>query len=67
MNNKQRVEAPTGEGSATAIANGTVQDKLNSAPAGKSATPQTASGQLGTVDQAKGSNATEKPADTGGM
>ncbi len=51
VNYKQRVEAPTGEGSATAIKNGTVQDQINSAPAGKSATsPQSASGQMGTVD-----------------
>ena len=47
INNQQRVEPATGEGSATAIKNGTVQDKLNSAPAGKSAaSTQTASGQL---------------------
>ena len=51
VNNQQRVEAPSGEGSAVAIKNGTVQDQLNSAPAGKSATsPQSASGQLGTVN-----------------
>ena len=47
VNYKQRVEAPSGEGSATAIKNGTVQDQINSAPAGASATStQTASGQL---------------------
>ena len=51
VNNQQRVEAPSGEGSATAIKNGTVQDQINSAPAGNSATsPQSASGQLGTVN-----------------
>ena len=47
INNQQRVEPASGEGSATAIKNGTVQDQLNSAPAGASATSsQTASGQL---------------------
>ena len=47
VNYKQRVEAPSGEGSATAIKNGTVQDQINSAPAGASATAtQTASGQM---------------------
>ena len=47
VNYKQRVEAPSGEGSATAIKNGTVQDQINSAPAGASAaSTQTASGQL---------------------
>ena len=47
INNQQRVEPASGEGSATAIKNGTVQDQLNSAPAGNSAaSSQTASGQL---------------------
>ena len=47
INNQQRVEPASGEGSATAIKNGTVQDQLNSAPAGKdAASSQTASGQL---------------------
>ena len=54
INNQQRVEPAGGDGSAAAIKNGTVQDQLNSAPAGKSATsPQDASGQLGSVDQAQ--------------
>ena len=54
INNQQRVEVASGEGSATAIKNGTVQDKLNSAPAGASATGgQTASGMPGSVDQAQ--------------
>jgi hypothetical protein len=53
INYKQRVELASGEGSATAIKNGTVQDQLNSAPAGNSTTsPQDASGRLGTPDQA---------------
>ena len=47
INYKQNVTPPSGEGSATAIKNGTVQDQLNSAPAGKdAASSQTASGQL---------------------
>lgn len=54
INYKQTVTKPTGEGSATAIKNGSVQDKLNSAPAGNSATsPQTASGKMGPADQAQ--------------
>ena len=54
INNQQRVEPASGEGSAKAIKNGTVQDKLNSAPAGASATaPQNANGQMGSVDQAQ--------------
>lgn len=54
INYKQTVTKPVGEGSATAIANGSTQDKLNSAPAGNSATsPQTASGKMGSTDQAQ--------------
>ena len=54
INYKQTVTKPVGEGSATAIANGSTQDKLNSAPAGNSATStQTASGKMGSVDQAQ--------------
>ena len=54
INYKQRVEPASGEGSATAIKNGTVQDKLNSARAGNNATGgQNANGQMGSVDQAK--------------
>ena len=57
INYKQRVEPAGGEGSAAAIKNGTVQDQLNSAPAGKSsATPQNASGTLGTPDQSTNGN-----------
>ena len=47
INNQQRVEPAIGVGSAKAIKNGTVQDQLDSAPAGKNAaSTQTASGQL---------------------
>ena len=54
INYQQRVEPASGEGSATAIKKGTVQDKLNSAPAGNSATGgQTASGMPGPVEQAQ--------------
>ncbi|WP_310397038.1 hypothetical protein [Hymenobacter sp.] len=57
INNQQRVELAGGEGSAAAIKNGTVQDQLNSAPAGKSATsPQDASGRLGDPGQATNGN-----------
>ncbi len=52
VNNKQTVTKPIGKGSATGIKNGTVNDQLNSAPAGKSAaSSQTASGKIGPADQ----------------
>ncbi|GAB3651087.1 hypothetical protein GCM10027594_26250 [Hymenobacter agri] len=54
INNQPKAPKPVGEGSATAIKNGSVQDKLNSAPAGADATGgQTASGQMGTPEQAQ--------------
>jgi len=54
VNYKQNVRKPIGLGSATAIANGSTDDQLNSAPAGKSsASPQDASGKMGPVDEAK--------------
>ena len=50
INYKQTVRKPIGEGSATAIRNGSVQDQLNSAPAGKSAaSPQAANGTMQAV------------------
>jgi len=52
VNRKQRVEPAGGDGSAAAIKNGTVQDQLNSAPAGKStASPQSASGTMASPDK----------------
>jgi len=52
VNNKQTVTTPIGKGSAIAIKNGTVNDQLNSAPAGKSAaSSQTASGKIGPAEQ----------------
>ncbi len=56
----QQTFTPIGKGSAVAIRNGSVQDQLESAPAGNSASPQTASGQTGSVDDAKPSNANQK-------
>ncbi|MBF9220204.1 hypothetical protein [Hymenobacter ruricola] len=57
INYKQRVEPAGGEGSAAAIANGTVQDQLNSAPAGNStASPQAANGTMNSVDKATNGN-----------
>jgi hypothetical protein len=51
INNQPKATTPIGTGSATAIKNGTVQEQLDSAPAGSSATStQTASGQ---VEEAK--------------
>ncbi|OGX88019.1 hypothetical protein [Hymenobacter glacialis] len=47
INGKPRVKPAIGVGSAIAIKNGTVQEQLNSAPAGKSATaPQAPSGTM---------------------
>ena len=52
VNYKQTVRKPIGAGSATAIKNGTVQDQLNSAPAGKSAaSPQAANGENDAVNR----------------
>ena len=57
INNQQRVEPASGEGSAAAIKNGTVQDQLNSAPAGNSATsPQDASGRMAAPGQSTNGN-----------
>ncbi len=57
VNNSEHVEKPVGVGSATAIKNGSVQDKINSAPAGQSATsPQSANGKLGPVNDQSTSN-----------
>jgi hypothetical protein len=54
VNYKQTVTTPIGKGSATAIANGSDQDKLDSAPAGNSAaSPQNASGTMGSADNAQ--------------
>ncbi|RZK61141.1 MAG: hypothetical protein EOO59_05795 [Hymenobacter sp.] len=54
INYKQNVRTPIGKGSAADLASGSVDDQLNSAPAGKSsATPQDASGKPGAVDDAK--------------
>ncbi|HEX8326452.1 MAG TPA: hypothetical protein VF629_02840 [Hymenobacter sp.] len=52
INYKQVTPPPGGVGSAAAIEQGTVQDQLNSAPAGKStASPQAASGTLASPDK----------------
>lgn len=57
INYKQTVRKPIGEGSATAIKNGSVDDQLNSAPSGDNATsPQTASGKRGSVNQNQDTN-----------
>jgi len=52
VNYKQNVRQPIGKGSAADLANGSVDDQLNSAPSGKSTTPQSASGKLDDVDKA---------------
>ena len=52
VNNRQIVTTPIGKGSATDLKNGSVNDQLNSAPAGNNTTsPQTASGKMGSIDQ----------------
>ena len=57
INYKQAAPAAGGEGSAAAIANGTVQDQLNSAPAGNSASsPQDASGRMASPGQSTNGN-----------
>ena len=57
INDHQRVEPASGVGSATAIKNGTVQDQINSAPAGSSvASPQSANGKLAPVADQSTSN-----------
>jgi len=57
INYKQEVHTPIGVGSAAGIKNGTVQEQINSAPAGSNATGgQNASGQLGSVGQSTNGN-----------
>ena len=65
INYKQNVHTPIGLGSATALKNGTVDDQINSSPAGKSASsPQTASGTLGPSTQSQTKN-NENPTGAG--
>ena len=57
INYKQVTPAAGGEGSAAAIANGTVQDQLNSAPAGNStASSQSPSGQMASPTKSTNGN-----------
>jgi len=60
INYKQNVRTPIGKGSATDLQTASPEEQQQSAPAGKSsASPQSASGELCTTDQAKPtSNAT---------
>ena len=64
INNQQKAPAAGGVGSAADIKNGTVQDQLNSAPTGKSASsPQAPSGTMASPDKStngKG-NQNDKP------
>lgn len=54
VNYKQNVRTPIGKGSAADMKTGGTNADLNAAPAGNSsASPQSASGKLGTVDKAK--------------
>jgi hypothetical protein len=63
INYKQRVTAPSGVGSATAIANGTVDDKLNSAPGNDPGS--TASGQPLPASPTPGDAPAERPTESG--
>ncbi len=68
INNQQTVTKPIGKGSATAIKNGTAQDKLDSAPAGDNVTsPQTASGRMGSPNQNQSLNSKTSKGKTGNM
>ncbi len=68
INNKETVTKPTGVGSATAIKKGSVNDQLNSAPAGDNTTsPQTASGQMGSTNQNMTAPKTPKAKKSGSM
>ena len=53
VNYRQNVNQPIGKGSAPDIQNGSVDDKLQSAPGGKSsASPQAANGTMSSTDKA---------------
>ena len=57
VNEKEQVHTPIGKGSARDLKTGTVQDQINSAPAGKSATsPQAASGTLASPTKSTSGN-----------
>jgi hypothetical protein len=62
INYKQNVRKPIGKGSAADLATASVDEQLNSAPAGKSTTPQTASGKLDDVDKASPTSSDAAPA-----
>lgn len=52
VNDREIVTTPIGVGSAQALKHATVNEQLNSAPAGDNTTsPQTASGRMGSVNQ----------------
>ncbi|MGI4733556.1 MAG: hypothetical protein ACRYG7_00075 [Janthinobacterium lividum] len=54
INNQQNVHAPIGKGSAADLKTASTTEKVQSSPGGKSASsPQSASGKLGSVDDAK--------------
>jgi hypothetical protein len=61
VNYKQNVRTPIGKGSAADMATASVDDQLNSAPGGKSTTPQTASGKLDDVDNASATKTSAAP------
>ena len=61
VNYKQNVRQPIGKGSAADMATASTDEQLNSAPSGKSTTPQTASGKLDGVDKANPTGGSDAP------
>jgi hypothetical protein len=54
INNQQNVHAPVGKGSAADLKTASTDEQVQSSPGGKSASsPQSASGKMGSVDDAK--------------
>jgi len=61
VNYKQNVRKPIGKGSAADMATASPDEQLNSAPSGKSTTPQTASGKRDGVDKANPTGGSDAP------
>jgi hypothetical protein len=61
VNYKQNVRKPIGKGSAADMATASTDEQLQSAPSGKSTTPQTASGKLDGVDKANPTGGSDAP------
>lgn len=61
VNYKQNVRKPIGKGSAADLATASTDEQLQSAPAGKSTTPQSASGKLDNVENASPTSSSAAP------